>query len=231
MRKNCRKLKALLSDRYKVLGTVLSKVTVFRYRYASVRYLHLGTEDCCRDSFRSRFNILVQFAICKSVFRIRIHLFRIRIQHLRLNTDPDPGFWWSKNWKKIYIKKIFWYYFIKNCNYLSLGIHKGCPSYRRSLQPSKEKIQQFLNFFLFFGHFCPPGPGSTYLIDSGSGSETMLQNVSLQAIIDEFSVRVGQQAVVVVATPGKSVNNFKVRGNRLPLVKQSLNNRCGLKKR
>jgi hypothetical protein len=49
----------------------------------------------------------------------------------------------------------------------------------------------------------------------------MLQNVSLQAIIDEFSVRVGQQAVVVVATPGKSVNNFKVKGNRLPLVKQS----------
>ncbi len=25
--------------------------------------------------------------------------------------------------------------------YLSLGLHKGCPSYRRSLQPSKEKIQ------------------------------------------------------------------------------------------
>jgi hypothetical protein len=27
-----------------------------------------------------------------SVFRIRIHLIRIRIQHFRLNTDPDPGF-------------------------------------------------------------------------------------------------------------------------------------------
>jgi hypothetical protein len=24
--------------------------------------------------------------------------------------------------------------------YLSLGLHKGCPSYRRSLQPFKEKI-------------------------------------------------------------------------------------------
>lgn len=34
----------------------------------------------------------------------------------------------------------------------------------------------------------------------------------LKAIIDEFSVRVGQQAVVVVATPGKTVNNFKVFG-------------------
>jgi hypothetical protein len=28
----------------------------------------------------------------KSGFRIRIHLIRIRIQHCRLNTDPDPGF-------------------------------------------------------------------------------------------------------------------------------------------
>ncbi len=26
------------------------------------------------------------------VFRIRIHLISIRIQHFRLNTDPDPGF-------------------------------------------------------------------------------------------------------------------------------------------
>ncbi len=30
----------------------------------------------------------------KAVFRIRIHLIQIRIQHFRLNTDPDldPGF-------------------------------------------------------------------------------------------------------------------------------------------
>jgi hypothetical protein len=26
------------------------------------------------------------------VFRIRIHLIRIRVQHFKLNTDPDPGF-------------------------------------------------------------------------------------------------------------------------------------------
>jgi hypothetical protein len=25
--------------------------------------------------------------------------------------------------------------------FLSLGLHKGCPSYRRNLQPSKENIQ------------------------------------------------------------------------------------------
>ncbi len=36
-----------------------------------------------------------------TVFRIRIHLIRIRIQHFRLNTDPDPiriqGFDKTKN--------------------------------------------------------------------------------------------------------------------------------------
>ena len=31
-----------------------------------------------------------------------------------------------------------------------------------------------------------------------------------QSLIDEFSLRVGQQAVVLVATPGKNTNNFKV---------------------
>jgi hypothetical protein len=39
--------------------------------------------------------------------------------------------------------------------YLSLGLHKGCPSYRRIRQPSKENIYQYckklnlLTFFLF----------------------------------------------------------------------------------
>ena len=31
----------------------------------------------------------------------------------------------------------------------------------------------------------------------------------LKSVIDEFSVRVGQQAIVLVATPGKPVNNFR----------------------
>jgi hypothetical protein len=44
-------------------------------------------------------------------------------------------------------------FFLKNCNYLSPGLPKGRPSYRRSLQPSKENIQHYqnmkiLNFFL-----------------------------------------------------------------------------------
>jgi hypothetical protein len=31
----------------------------------------------------------------------------------------------------------------KTTIYLSLGLHKGSPSYRRSLQPSKENFQHF----------------------------------------------------------------------------------------
>jgi len=34
----------------------------------------------------------------------------------------------------------------------------------------------------------------------------------LKAIIDEFSIRVGQQAVVLVATPGKPANNYRAFG-------------------
>jgi hypothetical protein len=48
--------------------------------------------------------------------------------------------------------------------YLSLGLHKGPPNCRRSLQPSKENIQQwastskdeiFITFFLFFWAILP----------------------------------------------------------------------------
>ncbi len=43
-----------------------------------------------------------------------------------------------------------WYFFLsKIVIYLSVGLHKGCPSYSRSLQPSIENISKFLNFFLF----------------------------------------------------------------------------------
>ncbi len=74
-----------------------------------------------------------------------------------------------------YLKKLilFW---INNY----LGLQKGRPSYRRSLQPSKDNIQRFksqnmkfLNFFCFCGSFCPPrfGSGSTDLIESGSSPD------------------------------------------------------------
>ncbi len=63
----------------------------------------------------------------------------------------------------------------KSAIYLSLGLHKGRLSYRRSLQPSKENIQHFRtwNFLIcsiFVGHLAllDPDSGSTNLIEFGS---------------------------------------------------------------
>ncbi len=79
------------------------------------------------------------------------------------------------NWKKIYSWEIFFFY--QTTIYLSIGLHKGRPSYKRSLQLSKENIQHVkkLNFLIFstsVGYFCPPGTGSgsADLIKSGSNT-------------------------------------------------------------
>ncbi len=70
-------------------------------------------------------------------------------------------------WKHLQLKTNFDMLLIKNCYNWSLCLLKRRPSYRRSLQSSKENIEHFitwnfLNFFLFFmGHFCPPGSRST----------------------------------------------------------------------
>jgi hypothetical protein len=93
--------------------------------------------------------------------RIRVYLIRIRIQHFRLNTDPDPDTTRIRiqpgsrvlpkiekiySWKKKFFES-------KTTIYLSLGLRKGRPSCKRSLQPSKENIQHcrtwnFLTFIL-----------------------------------------------------------------------------------
>ncbi len=83
--------------------------------------------------------------------RIRIHLIRIRIriQHFRLNTDPDPdptriqGFWWPKIEKNLQLIKNYIFFWSKTTIYLSLGLHKERPSYKRSLQLSKGNNQHF----------------------------------------------------------------------------------------
>jgi hypothetical protein len=49
------------------------------------------------------------------------------------------------NCKNIQVKKLY-LLLIKNCNLLIPGLHKRCPSYRKSLQPSKELIQLFFLF-------------------------------------------------------------------------------------
>ncbi len=150
-------------------------------------------------------------------FRIRIHFLRIRIriQRIRMeantdpDTDPDPiriririqsgsRTLMTKNWIKITAEKKIKFFFDQKLQfrYLSLGLHKVCPGYRRSLQLTKEAIQHFKTwiFSIFVGHFCPPGSGSgsvfklriririqwsdwiriQYGSGYGSGSETLL---------------------------------------------------------
>ncbi len=71
----------------------------------------------------------------------------------------------DQKFNKITAEKKFNIFLIKNCKYLSPGLLKGRPSYRRSLQLSKQNIQHFkLIFFYFVGHLCPPGSGSGFRI-------------------------------------------------------------------
>jgi hypothetical protein len=77
-----------------------------------------------------------------------------------LIADPDPGYgsrvWWP-NIEKIYSWKFNFYHLEqKLLFFLSLGLHKGRPSYRRSLQPSKENIQYLKpwKFWTFKFYFC-----------------------------------------------------------------------------
>ncbi len=83
------------------------------------------------------------------------------VDRIHPNTNSDPAFQVIPDPDRIRIqvfddqklrKKYIWIFFwSKIAIYLSLGLHKGRPSYRRSLQPSKENIQHInlFNFFLF----------------------------------------------------------------------------------
>ncbi len=58
-------------------------------------------------------------------------------------SNPAQGFNGQKLKKQFSSNYYYLSFLIKNCNLLIPGLHKGRPSYRRSLQPSKENIQYF----------------------------------------------------------------------------------------
>jgi hypothetical protein len=116
-------------------------------------------------------------------FRIRIHLFRILIQHFMRHTDPYRihSRFRVLMTAEIFVVDIFWSKIaIYPTMYLSQGFLKGHPSYRRSLPTSKENIKHFKawNFLTFFSIFlrvifCPPGSGSRFtdLTESASNPD------------------------------------------------------------
>ncbi len=62
----------------------------------------------------------------------------------------------TKNWKKFTAEKNWLFFLYKEIPIeLSLGLHKGRTSYRRSLQPSKKNIQHFKTWKIFtFFYIC-----------------------------------------------------------------------------
>ncbi len=93
------------------------------------------------------------------MFRIRIHLIRIRIQHFRLNANPDSDpirIQGSDDQKltKFTAKKILIFFGPKTTIYLSLS-----PQKRTSSTSTHEIFEFFYTFVSLVGHFCPSGPG------------------------------------------------------------------------
>ncbi len=94
--------------------------------------------------------------VTKPVFRIRIHFsgsgsrgWGWRPIRIRIRIQSGSRALMTKNWKKITAgKKNLIFFLSKTAIYLSLGLHKVCPSYRRSLQLTKEAIQHFKTWTL-----------------------------------------------------------------------------------
>jgi hypothetical protein len=66
----------------------------------------------------------------------------MRIQ-IRIRIQSGSRALMTKNLKKITAEKKNYFFFDQTAIYLSLGLHKVCPGYRRSLQLTKEAIQHF----------------------------------------------------------------------------------------
>ncbi len=79
--------------------------------------------------------------------------------------------------EKLKAEIYFTFFYDKKVIYLSLGLQKGRPATGETFSPQKKKLSslktmEFINFYIFVGHFCLPGPdsesGSTDVIESGS---------------------------------------------------------------
>ncbi len=87
----------------------------------------------------------------------------------------------TKNWKILQLKKKLNFFWSKTTIYLSLGLHKVCPSYRRSRSSQKRPSNTSKHdFFYLCGSFLPSWIRIHWpdgiRIQSGSGSETLIQS-------------------------------------------------------
>jgi hypothetical protein len=100
----------------------------------------------------------------------------------------------------------------KTTIYLSLGLHKERPSYRRILQLIKEAIHPLKTWTLkknstFVGHFCHSGSGSTGPIDSGSNPDP---------VPDLVPQPCGAQWWIVAGCRSSCVRRWRMRGSGWP---------------
>jgi hypothetical protein len=115
------------------------------------------------------------------VFWIHIHWVRIRIQHFRLNNNPDPGFWWldiekiyswkknliwsklqftgsrvlmTRHWKNLQLEKKF--DLIKTAIYLFLASIKYLQGTSKAFSPQKRTsgTSNHESSFHIFLYFC-----------------------------------------------------------------------------
>ncbi len=90
--------------------------------------------------------------------------FRFRYGKSYCSSGSATLFWWPEM-EKITAGKKFKFFWSKIAIFLSHGLHKGRPSYRRSLQPSKKRTSSTSKHEIsslspiFVGNFCPPGSG------------------------------------------------------------------------
>ncbi len=91
----------------------------------------------------------------------------------------------TKNWKKFTAEIKFIYFGSKIVIRLCLDLHKGRPSYRRSLHPSKANIWHFKTwiFFTIMGHFGPPGSGSGTLSSRPKWMRIRIRNTGWKFIV------------------------------------------------
>ncbi len=90
------------------------------------------------DLKRWLIQLFISFPCGFFLYYVPKHIFQCPDPAFQVNPDLD-----EQKIEKNLAKKRKLSFLIKNFNYLSLGLHKRHPSYRGSLQPSKENIQHF----------------------------------------------------------------------------------------